>query len=104
MRQQSEAQEALLLDLQKLGLRPRRGHDLRRTFITLAQADGADRNASKSMTHGARGDIVDVYTSLPWPVTCREIAKLSIILPASEVPYAASDPTRYSLVTGEERT
>jgi hypothetical protein len=61
-----------------LGLRKRRGHDLRRTFITLAQVDGARRDLLETVTHGPRGDIVSIYTTFPWPALCDEVAKLKI--------------------------
>lgn len=84
-RQPNEAQEGLLHDLATLGLRVsagasrrRRGHDLRRTLITLAQVDGAQKDVLEAITHGPRGDIVSVYTSWPWPVLCRELSKLKI--------------------------
>jgi hypothetical protein len=44
MRESPEAQRALHDDRAVLELRPRRGHDLRRTFITLAQVDGAQKD------------------------------------------------------------
>ena len=102
MRESPESQEALLGDLQRLGLRPRRGHDLRRTLITLAQSDGADKHVLEAMTHGPRGDIVNLYTSFPWEVMCREMAKLKIELPAPSLPPVPEDPSRYTAVTGEE--
>ena len=84
-RQGPEAQEALILDLEALGLRVRagarqnrRGHDMRRTFITLAQVDGVRRNLLEAVTHGPRGDIMSAYTTLPWPSLCDEISKLRI--------------------------
>jgi hypothetical protein len=67
-------------DLRTLGLRERRGHELRRTFVTLAQVDGARRDLLETMSHGPRGDIVSIYTSFPWPALCAEIAKLKIEL------------------------
>jgi hypothetical protein len=79
-RAKAEAQHALLQDLASLGLRPRRGHDLRRTFITLAQVDGARRDLLQTVTHGPRGDIVSVYTTFPWQALCAEVAKLQITL------------------------
>jgi integrase len=70
-------------DLEALGMRHRRGHDLRRTFITLAQVDGARRDILKVMTHGpSADDIVSLYTSFPWPTLCGEVAKLAIELPS----------------------
>jgi hypothetical protein len=38
---------------------------LRRTFIALAQVDGARRDLLETITHGPRGDIINVYSSLP---------------------------------------
>lgn len=71
----------LLDDLAKLGLRARRGHDLRRTFITLAQVDGARREILNSVTHGRSAtDIMSLYTTWPWPALCAEVAKLKLTL------------------------
>lgn len=68
-------------DLVALGMRHRRGHDLRRTFITLAQLDGARRELLKVITHGpALGDIVGMYTSFPWPALCAEVGRLEVSL------------------------
>jgi hypothetical protein len=55
-----EAQNTFRNDLELLGLRRRRGHDLRRTFITLAQVGGAHRDLLETITHGPRGgDIIN---------------------------------------------
>jgi hypothetical protein len=37
------------------------------------------------ITHGPRGNIVDIYTSLPWPLLCEEVAKLRVQLLAGQV-------------------
>src|SRR4051812_48477915 len=74
-------------DLDRLGLRRRRQHDLRRTFVTLARADGARADVLETVTHGARGSVLDLYTSLPWGVVCGEVAKLRVEL--AEVARAA---------------
>lgn len=82
-----EAQDALVGDLNLLELRVRagkrmnrRGHDLRRTFISLALADGAHRDRLEWATHGPRGDIMSLYTTLPWAALCEEVSKLKITL------------------------
>ena len=82
-----DAQDALVSDLKLLGYRVRagarmnrRGHDLRRTFISLALADGAHRDRLEWVTHGPRGDIMSMYTSLPWEALCGEVCKLRISL------------------------
>ena len=76
----AETIKQLHADLDLLGFRRRRGHDLRRTFITLAQVDGARRDLLESISHGPRGDIVSIYTTFPWPALCAEVAKLKIDL------------------------
>ena len=68
-------------DLAHLGLRRRRQHDLRRTFITIARSDGARKDFLEHITHGPRGDIMDLYTTVPWDVLCEEVAQLRISLP-----------------------
>ena len=68
-------------DLNRIGVRVRRQHDLRRTFISLAQEDGASRDILKAVTHGPSAAIMDLYTTLSWPTLCAEVAKLRIALP-----------------------
>jgi hypothetical protein len=65
-------------DLDRLGFRHRRQHDLRRSFITLARSDGARKDVLETVSHGARGDIIDMYTSLPWATLCEAVACLQI--------------------------
>ena len=72
-------------DLKKLGFRKRRQQDLRRTFISLAIADGARKDILRWITHGPSGDIMDMYTTLPWDALCREMSKLKIGLLKGEV-------------------
>ena len=77
--------EAFRRDLDNLGMRSRRQHDLRRTFISLARADGARKDILETVTHGQRGDIVDAYTTLPWESVCVEVAKLRVKLVEGKV-------------------
>ena len=86
-RDATEAQRQLIADLELLGLRTkagkrqhRRGHDLRRTFITLARTDGAIDGLLRWVTHGPSSDMMDVYTSPPWAALCTEITKLKVEL------------------------
>jgi len=90
-RQPAEAQEALVHDLELLGLRveagqkrKRRGHDLRRSFITIARTDGAIDSWLRWITHGPSADMMDVYSTPPWEVLCREMAKVNIQLREGE--------------------
>jgi len=88
MRDPSTAQVQLLEDIDRLGLRRRRGHDLRRTFLSLAQIDGARREVLKLVTHGQKGDILDGYTTFPWATMCAEVAKLKLSI---ELPSQTTD-------------
>jgi integrase len=66
-------------DLQLLGLRPRRTHDTRRTFISLCIEDGANETILKHITHGRpKGAAFDLYPSFTWEKSCEEIKKLRL--------------------------
>ena len=86
-------------DLARLGLRQRRLHDLRRTFISLAQDDGASPEVLRWITHTpASSDIVASYTSLRWRTLCEAVSTISLQI---------RDSTRYPSVTrlrGKEKT
>ena len=78
VRLSTTAQHDFGADLTRLGLRHRRGHDLRRTMISLARSDGARDEILRTVTHGRRVAILEQYTEFPWPVVCAEVAKLQI--------------------------
>lgn len=65
-------------DLETLGLRHRRGHDLRRSFISLARSDGAEKGILDRVTHKPPREVIEGYTSYEWPVVCREVLKLQV--------------------------
>ena len=99
----NESQRQLVADLELLGLRTkagvkmnRRGHDMRRTFITLARTDGAIDGLLRWVTHGPTSDMIDVYTSPPWPALCAEIGKLKVALrEGALLPIANSGASRW---------
>lgn len=64
--------------LRRLGMRPRRTHDTRRTFITRAREDGADRDRLKRLTHARVGEVFDQYSEFPWHALCAEVDKLRL--------------------------
>jgi integrase len=81
MRTKNDSYKRLQRDLAVLGFRPRRGHDLRRTMISLAQDDGASREILRGVTHGrAKRDAIDDYTTLQWSTVCNEVGKLRVTL------------------------
>jgi integrase len=97
VRKVEEATHAFRRDLGLVKLRARGGHDLRRTFITLAQVDGARRDLLETITHGPRGNIISVYSSFPWPALCAEVEKLRVSLKAGEL---VAMPVRLAAVAG----
>ena len=68
------------IDRGALGLRHRRVHDLRRTFITLCRDDGADKAILHLCTHGAPEwqDVMELYTSFGWETLCRQVGALKV--------------------------
>ena len=90
VREPNESQRQLIADLSMLGLRTRagerqhrRGHDFRRTFISLARADGAIDGPLQWVTHGpSASSMADLYSTFPWSSLCAEVAKLRIELRA----------------------
>ncbi len=60
-------------DLETLGLRRRRFHDLRRSMVTLARADGARGELLRWVTHGPTKSILDVYTTPTWASLCEQV-------------------------------
>lgn len=69
-------------DLPALGLRHRRGHDARATFITLALEDGADPHVLEArVTHTKKSrSAFDGYNrGRQWAIVCAEVAKLRIV-------------------------
>lgn len=88
-------------DLSTLGLRAdRRQYDSRRTFLSLAQGDGASQELIRWVTHGARGTVVDDYTSIPWVPICNEVAKLRVELLAGRLVQMKAVGTEKETVTG----
>jgi integrase len=73
MRSRHQHRNKFLDDLKRIGLRPRRVHDTRRTFITLARVGGARCDVLEQITHTARRDVMNLYTTLPWPTLCDAI-------------------------------
>ena len=78
MRSDHDTYKRLRIDCDAMGLRHRRVHDLRRTGITLAREDGADKDVLRFCTHGGPEDIMDVYTSLGWAKLCAHVSLIDI--------------------------
>jgi integrase len=72
----------LRADLAKIGLRPRRVHDTRRTFVSLARMDGASELLQWVTHTPSKSRMQDLYTSPTWASLCEQVAKLNLTLPA----------------------
>ena len=98
-------------DCQVLGLRGRRNHDARRTFISLARAGGARTDILKWVTHGqsqssgGESGIMDVYTTFPWSTLCEQVLCVKIDLlegKVIELPPAATARATALAPVGDE--
>lgn len=65
-------------DLNKIGLRPRRQHDIKRTFKTIALDDGANESRLAWITHGRKNDIDGMYDEPPWGALCEVVLAMRI--------------------------
>lgn len=66
-------------DLAVIGLRHRRIHDTRRTFVSLARDGGADDGKLKWISHGGdKRSMVDLYSGLAWPTLCAQVTFLNV--------------------------
>lgn len=102
MRTKNDSWKRLSADLELLGLRHRRGHDLRRTMISLARTDGARRDLLELITHTPKSDAaIEAYTTFDWPTLCAEIVKIRVSRrkPGAVVAMAAGDEACHGLVT-----
>lgn len=77
----TNALKRLQRELALCGIRGRRAHDLRRTFVSAAQEDGIPPHIVKIWTHSGNGDVLSMYTTIAWSVQCAELMKLTIELP-----------------------
>jgi len=69
-------------DVEALGMyqRGRLTHGLRRWFISACRNVSARREVIELMTHNAKGEVIDAYTSWEWSTLCDEISKLDVEL------------------------
>jgi integrase len=85
-----EALELLHADLKRLGMRERRFHDMRRTFITLARRK-SPKDHVRWITHAPEDDIIEGYTSPEWETMCEVVKKIDVSVRGGDV---------YQLFTG----
>jgi len=81
-RTRSKAGKDHRADVEALGIyqRGRLTHGLRRWFISACRNASARREVIELMTHNAKGEVIDAYTSWEWSTLCDEISKLDVDL------------------------
>ena len=74
-------------DVEALGiyLRGRLTHGLRRWFISACRNASARREVIELITHNAKGEVIDAYTSWEWSTLCEEISKLDVDLQSTKL-------------------
>ncbi len=60
------------------GVENRTLHSTRHTFVSLARRGGARKDVVEQITHNAKGDIVDAYTTWDWKPLCEAVTCLDI--------------------------
>jgi integrase len=69
-------------DLPGAGLRVRRLHDARRTFVSVLRSEGVSDKAIRAVTHSTTGDrILDAYTTWEWAGLCGELQRVTWGIP-----------------------
>jgi integrase len=95
-------------DLDALGLRRRRQHDARRTFVSVARGAGARPDILKWVTHGPPASVMDAYTELPWATLCEAVACVRYAgaapAPASEAPETGPGAVGLAEAAGDAAT
>ena len=86
-RTRSKAGKDHRADVEALGIyqRGRLTHGLRRWFISACRNASARREVIELMTHNAKGEVIDAYTSWEWSTLCDEISKLDLDLHATKL-------------------
>ena len=87
-------------DVVLLGIyrRGRLTHGPRRWFISACRNASARTEVLELMTHNAKGEVIDAYTSWEWSTLCNEIMKLDLSPPTSAklLPLAKSVTPQFS--------
>ncbi|MGB3123658.1 MAG: hypothetical protein WBB95_07620, partial [Pseudomonas sp.] len=86
-RTQNKAGKNHRADVEELGfyVPGRLTHGLRRWFISACRNASARREVIELMTHNAKGEVIDAYTSWEWSTLCDEISKLEVDLHSTKV-------------------
>jgi len=76
----SSAYKMFQRGLAKLGVENRTLHATRHTFISVARSNGAPKDVLERVTHNARGETIDDYTTFEWRALCEAVAVFDLDL------------------------
>ena len=65
-------------DCKRVGIRERRQHDSRRTWLSTVLAAGANETHAKWIAHGPPPTVLGAYLSMPWSTLCAVVDELRI--------------------------
>jgi integrase len=65
-------------DCQRVGIRERRQHDSRRTWLSVVLAAGANETHAKWIAHGPPPTVLGAYMSMPWSTLCAVVEGLRL--------------------------
>ena len=77
-------------------------HGLRRWFISTCRNASARTEVVELMTHNAKGEVIDAYTSWEWSTLCGELTKLEVDLHSTNLvvlPLAKSETPETTAVS-----
>lgn len=80
----SSGYKLFLRALAATGIASKTLHATRNTFLSVARSNGARKDVIESVTHNARGDIVDGYTEWEWRPLCEAVALVDFALTPEE--------------------
>ena len=105
-RTRSKAGKDHRADVEALGIyqRGRLTHGLRRWSISACRNASARREVIELMTHNAKGEVIDAYTSWEWSTLCDEISKLEVDLHPTKLavlPLAKRETPETAPVSGQ---
>jgi len=72
-------------DCKRVGIRERRQHDSRRTWMSTVLAAGANETHAKWIAHGPPPTVLGAYVSMPWSTLCAVVAGLKLPEPKKRV-------------------
>ena len=65
-------------DCRRVGIRERRQHDSRRTWLSVVLAAGATETHAKWIAHGPPPTVLGAYLSMPWATLCAVVSALKV--------------------------